>query len=97
MHDPLLDTLASDPDARAKWVHDLRNAVNVLATGSSLALRLLQKDRAQEAMGVLRDAEQALRRCQGLLGQAAYATQLPTADAVGMPADPPGPGQRLNS
>lgn len=63
--DPMLD---HDPEGQ--WMHDLRNALNVLGSGVVLSRRLLQKGRGDEALEVLLESEQSLGRCFALLAAA---------------------------
>ena len=64
------DSMRDDADARGRWLHDLRNAVNVLGTTVSLSHRLLEKQRQDEAMAVLRNGMQALQQSEALLRDA---------------------------
>lgn len=68
--------LAHDAAARAQWVHDLRNALNLLGVGNKVAQRLIQKGRADDALDALADGMRAWDPCRELLLHAPEATAL---------------------
>ncbi|GHA80487.1 hypothetical protein [Cognatilysobacter bugurensis] len=74
--DDMLGALAHDPDARAKWVHDLRNALNVMGVGARLAQRMIEKGQPDDAAAVLADSMRAWTQCNALLAHANEATSL---------------------
>jgi hypothetical protein len=76
MDDALIEALAHDPDARARWVHDLRNALNVLGVGTRLAQRMIEKGQTDDAKIVLADSMRAWSQCNALLDHAGEATSL---------------------
>lgn len=76
MDDDSLAALPCDPAARARWVHDLRNAVNALGVGARLAQRLIEKDRPDDARTTLTNMIDAWERCRDLLAHAPEATGL---------------------
>lgn len=82
MDESTLGMLSSCPDARSRWVHDLRNAVNAMGTGVALSQRLIEKGRAEEALAILRDGAKAMERCQALLAHADAATDLPGPEGL---------------
>lgn len=79
MDEATISALAFDPAARARWVHDLRNAVNLLGIGNKLAQRLLEKERPDDARAALDEGLHAWERCRELLALAPEATRLPEA------------------
>lgn len=93
----MTDALATCPDARAHWVHDLRNAVNVLGTGLALSHRLLEKGRPEDAKATLVDAMRGIQRAQALLARAETATRLGDGSIAAPLGQPPGPRPPLNS
>jgi hypothetical protein len=76
MDDAVTETLSHDPDARAQWVHDLRNALNVLGVGTRLAQRMIEKGQTDDAVTVLADSMRAWTQCNALLDHAGEATSL---------------------
>lgn len=74
--DALTEALAHDSEARAKWVHDLRNALNVLGVGTRLAQRMIEKGQTDDAVIVLADSMRAWTQCNALLDHAGEATSL---------------------
>lgn len=77
--DARIDALAYDPAARARWVHELRNALNVAGVGTRLAQRMLEMGQTEDAAVVLADSLRAWTQCNALLDQAADATSLAAA------------------
>ena len=60
-------SVEDDLQSKCRWVHDLRNTMNVLGTSVTLAHRLLEKGRPEEAMAVLKGGMNALERSEALL------------------------------
>lgn len=56
----LAEALRHDPDARAVWVHELRNVVNRIGLHMALAQRLLEKERGDDAIVELAEGRSAL-------------------------------------
>lgn len=88
MDDAVIDALAHDPDARARWVHDLRNALNVLGVGTRLAQRMVEKGQTDDAVIVLADSMRAWTQCNALLEHAGDATALVALPSEGRMAAP---------
>lgn len=97
MDESMIEALATCPEARSHWVHDLRNAVNVLGTGLALSHRLLEKGRPDDAKATLADAMRGIQRAQALLGHAEAATRLGDGSIAGPLAESSGPRVPLNS
>lgn len=82
MDEARIEALSHDPAARARWVHDLRNALNVLGVGTRLAQRMIEKGEVDDAVTVLADSMRAWTQCNALLDHAGEATSL-----VALPRD----------
>lgn len=81
MHEDTLGALAFDARARADSVHELCNAVTILAVGTWLPQRMLQQGRVEDARGVLEGGTGAWERRRDLCLQAGEATALITMPA----------------
>lgn len=66
--------------ARAEWVHELRNAVNAAGVTVALARRLAEKGDAGGSLEMLQMAEHAWGRCRDLLLVAGQATTMGSDD-----------------
>ena len=54
-------------DARAKWLHELRNAMNTIGVTVSLGRRMLERGDGESAAQVLAHTEEAWADCRALL------------------------------
>lgn len=57
-------------EPRAKWLHDLRNAVNMAGVTVSMGQRFLADDDHDGALGMFAEAADAVGRCRALLVEA---------------------------
>lgn len=84
----MIAALPFDPAARAQWVHDLRNAMNLLGIGTTLSRRLLDAGRIDEAQAAIAECVHAWERCRDLLVLAPEATRLSDVPTTGRAATP---------
>ena len=66
---PMSAMQQSDSNVGERWMHDLRNVVNVMGSSVTLSRRLIEKGRPEEACVVLQESEKALAKCFELLNQ----------------------------
>jgi hypothetical protein len=69
------DAQHNDPEARAAWVHELRNAFNRIGLHSALAQRLVEKDHPEYALTELADCRRAWNEARELLALATVAVE----------------------
>lgn len=84
MDDPGRGPLDHCPQARAQWVHDLRNSMSVAGASATLARRMLAQGNHDGALEMLARCENAWNECRALLASAGTATSM-GADAPGQP------------